>query len=182
MSDTYITLVSEELSFAESKKVAEKVKTFLWEQKIIQKNLSDCVLSASKGYAPAENYQKALAKSTLNFMNLKINGVRLITEKRVFDNGGNGLEEVNCPNCGTNNIETNWGDLLENWFSGVSFQKFKCKNCGTENLVTDFEFKPTWAFGNFGIVFWNWSTLSPNFIAELENIIGTKLKIVLGKL
>lgn len=113
---------------------------------------------------------------------LKTNGIELITEKQVFENGGNGLEEVNCPNCGENNIENDWGNSLGNWDSGTDSDKLKCQNCGTENSVTEFEFKPTWAFGNFGVTFWNWTKLNPKFVAELEKIIGTELKIVNGKI
>jgi predicted RNA-binding Zn-ribbon protein involved in translation (DUF1610 family) len=182
MSDTYISLVSEKLNSADSKKKAEKIIEFLTEQKIAEKDLTNCVLGSSKGHAPAENYRSVLKKSELNLTELKTNGIELITEKQVFENGGNGLEEVNCPNCGENNIENDWGNSLGNWDSGTDSDKLKCQNCGTENSVTEFEFKPTWAFGNFGVTFWNWTKLNPKFVAELEKIIGTELKIVNGKI
>ena len=182
MSDTYISLVSEKINSVDSKKTAEKIIEFLSERKIAKKNLSDCVLGSSKGYAPAENYRNAIVKSELDFSELKINGIELITERQVFENGGNVLEEVNCPNCGENNIENDWGNSLENWHSGIDTDKIKCQKCGTEKSITQFEFKPTWAFGNFGITFWNWTRLNPKFVAELEKIIGTELKIVNGKI
>ena len=182
MSDTYISLVSEKLDSADSKKTAEKLIEFLTKQKIVERNLTDCVLGSSNGHAPAENYQSVLEKSKFDLTALKTNGIELITEKQVFDNGGNGLEEVNCPNCGENNIESNWGNSLENWHNGTDSDKVKCQNCGTENPVTEFEFKPTWAFGNFGITFWNWTELNPKFVTELEKIIGTNLKRVNGKI
>jgi hypothetical protein len=182
MSDTYISLVSEKLNSADSKEKAEKIIDFLTEQRIVEKDLTDCVLGSSKGHAPDENYRNVLEISELDLTELKINGIELITEKQVFENGGNGLEEVNCPNCGENNIENDWGNSLGNWYSGTDSDKIKCQNCGTENSVTEFEFKPTWAFGNFGITFWNWTKLNPKFVAELEKIIGTELKSVYGKI
>ena len=182
MSDTYISLVSEKLNSADSKKAAEKVIDFLSQQKIAEKSLTDCVLGSSKGHAPAENYRSALEESEFDFTELKTNGIALITEKKVFENGGNGLEEVNCPNCGENNIENDWGSSLENWYSGTDFDKIKCQKCGIENSVTEFDFKPTWAFGNFAITFWNWTKLNPKFVAKLEKIIGTELKSVYGRI
>ena len=182
MSDTFISLVSEELNSADSRKMAKKVIAFLSEQKIVEKNLTDCVLGSSRGHAPAENYRAILEKLELDLTELKTNGVELITEKKVFDNGGNGLEEVNCPNCGENNIENDWGNALGNWYNGTDPDKVKCQKCGIKNSVTEFEFIPTWAFGNFGITFWNWAKLNPKFVAELEKIIGTELKSVNGKI
>ena len=182
MSDTYISLVSERINSVDSKKVAEKVIAFLTKQKIVEKDLTNCVLGSSKGHAPAENYRNVLKKSEFDLKELKINGIELILEKQVFENGGNGLEEVNCPNCGENNIENDWGNSLENWHSATDSDKLKCQKCGTENSVIEFKFKPTWAFGNFGITFWNWTELNPKFVAELENIIGSELKTVNGKI
>ena len=182
MSDKYISLVSEKLSSANSKKTAEKIVQFLTEQKIIEKKLTDCVLGSPNGHAPDKNYRNALKSPELELTKLKTNGVQFITEKQVFDNGGNGLEEIKCPNCGENNIENDWGDSLDNWYSGTDSDKIKCQKCGTENSVTEFEFKPTWAFGNFGITFWNWTNLDPKFVAELEKIIGTELKSVYGRI
>ncbi|MGS2727951.1 hypothetical protein ACU8DI_15200, partial [Psychroserpens sp. BH13MA-6] len=131
MSDTYISLVSEKLKSADSKKKAERIIEFLTEQKIAKKDLTDCVLGSSKGHAPAENYRNVLEKSELNLTELKTNGIELITEKQVFENGGNVLEQVNCPNCGENNIENDWGNSLGNWHSGNDSDKLKCQNCGT---------------------------------------------------
>ena len=182
MSDTYISIVSEKLNVANSQNTAEKIVKFLTEQKISQRNLTDCVLSLSHGHKPAENHQNALKNPKLDFTELKTNGIELITEKQVFHNGGNGLDEVNCPYCGENNIENDWGNSLDNWYNGTDSDKVKCFNCNTVNIITKFEFKPTWAFGNFGITFWNWTELTPQFVTELEKIIGTDLKCVTGKI
>lgn len=182
MSDTYISLVSEKLNVADSQNTAEKIVRFLTEQKISQRTLTDCVLSLSEGYEPADNHQNGLKNSKLEFTNLKTNGIELITEKQVFHNGGNGLEEVNCPCCGENNIQNDWENSLDNWYRETDSGIFKCRYCTTVNSITEFEFKPTWAFGSFGITFWNWSALSPEFVTELEKISGTDLKCVTGKI
>jgi hypothetical protein len=128
LSDKYISLVSEKLSSANSKKTAEKIVQFLSEQKIIEKKLTDCVLGSPNGHAPDKNYRNALKNPELDLTKLKTNGVQFITEKQVFDNGGNGLEEIKCPNCGENNIENDWGDSLDNWYSGTDSDKINSKN------------------------------------------------------
>lgn len=182
MSDNYISLVSEKLNGTNAKKTAEKLIKFLSEQKIIENKLTDCVLGSPNGYPPGINYRKALRKPELDLSELKINGVQFSIKKQVFDNGGNGLQEVNCPNCGANTIDDGWENSLDNWHNGITNDNVKCKNCGAENSITKFVFKPTWAFGNFGITFWNWSELNQEFIAELEKIVGTNLKKMSGRI
>ncbi len=182
MSDFYITLVSEKLNSTDSKKAAIKIIEFLTQQEIIEKKVTDCVLGFSYGYLPGRNYQEILKNTEFDLTKLKVNGVEFITEKKVFDSGRNELEHVICSGCKENNIENNWSDSLNNWILGTESNKLKCQNCGIINPITQYEFTPTWAFGNFGITFWNWSEFKPSFISELEKRIGGKLKIIYGKI
>ena len=159
--------------------MSETIIEFLSRRKIIKNIQTDCVLGSNNGYAPAENYRSILRNTQFDLVSeLKTNGVEFITKRTVFHTGGNGLEEVNCPNCDDNNIENDWGTPLDNWYSRIGSDNVKCQNCGIENPITEFAFKPTWAFGSFGITFWNWPQLSQNFVVELEKIVGTELKIV----
>ncbi len=181
VSDHYTSIVSEKTNPADSQELAERIVNFLTEKKIIEKELSDCVLG-STGHKPAENFGSILEKQNEGFLYSKTNGLEIITERRVFENGGNGLDQVNCPNCGQNQIEEDWGSALENWNDNSASDLVKCSNCLSKNSITKFYFEPNWAFGDFGLIFWNWGKFKTEFLIELEKVIGTELKIVYGKL
>ena len=179
MSDTFISIVSEKTSLSNSKELAEKIARFLTEKQIIKSELSDCVLGGN-GHKPAENFATIIENINTGLLELSVNGVQILTERQVFDNGGNGLDKVLCPNCGENQIEEDWGTLIENWLDQTKSDNLKCSKCSSEFSITEFEFKPNWSFGNFGLTFWNWGELKVEFITELEKVIGTELKIVRG--
>ncbi|CAM4320316.1 hypothetical protein ZONE111904_13915 [Zobellia nedashkovskayae] len=180
VSDHHTSIVSEKTNPADSKELAEKVINFLTEKKIIKKELSDCVLG-SNGHKPAENFASILEKQNEGFLDLRTNGVEVIIERKVFENGVNGLEKVNCPKCGQNQIEEDWGTALANWYEKFDSDLIKCSNCLSESSITEFNFEPNWAFGDFGLIFWNWGIFKSEFFTELEKLIGTELKIVYGK-
>ena len=181
MSDHYISIVSEKTNPTDAQELAKRIVSYLTEKKIIQKELSDCVLG-STGHRPAENFGAILEKQNEGFWDLKTNGVEIITERTVFENGGNGLEQVNCPNCGQNQIEENWENSLDHWYTKSDSDLVKCSNCSSKNSITKFDFKPNWGFGNFGLIFWNWGKFKSHFFTDLEKVIGTELKVVYGKL
>ncbi len=181
VSDHYTSIVYERANLADSQELADRIISFLTEKKIIHKELSDCVLG-STGHKPAENFGSILEKQYEGFLDSKPNGLEIITERRVFENGGNGLEQVNCPNCGQNQIEEDWGSALENWYDNTESDLVKCSNCLSENPITKFNFEPNWGFGDFGLIFWNWGKFKSEFLIELEKVIGTELTIVYGKL
>ncbi|WP_158977069.1 hypothetical protein [Cellulophaga sp. L1A9] len=181
MSDHYISIVSEKTNPRDSQELAERIVSYLAEKKIIQKELSDCVLG-STGHKPAENFGSVLEKQYEGFLDSKVNGVEIITERRVFHNSGNGLEGVHCPNCGQNQIEEDWGNALDNWYEKLKSDLVKCSNCSSENSITKFNFEPNWGFGDFGLIFWNWGKFKSHFFTDLEKIIGMELKVVYGKL
>ncbi|WP_282076131.1 hypothetical protein [Maribacter aquivivus] len=181
MSDTFISIVSEKTKQSDSKRIAEKVLRYLTENRIVKSELTDCVLSGN-GHEPAENFISILENPNNGLLELSVNGLQILTERQVFDNGGNGLDGVLCPNCGGNQIEENWGNALENWQDKTQSDNFKCSNCSLEFPITAFQFEPKWGFGNFGITFWNWGELKSEFIIEIESVIGTELKVVRGLL
>jgi hypothetical protein len=154
----------------------KKFTRFLTEKQIVKSELSDCVLGGN-GHKPAVNFASIIENVKNGLLELSVNGVQILTERQFFDNGGNGLDKVLCPNYGENQIEEDWGTLLENWLDQTQSDKLKCSS---EFSITEFEFKPNWSFGNFGLTFWNWGELKVEFITELEKVIGTKLKIVRG--
>jgi hypothetical protein len=180
VSDTFISIVSEKTNQSQSKKIAKKLFQFLTDKKIISSELTDCVLGES-GYEPAENFASILKNPYNGLLKLSVNGVEITTERQLFHNGGYGLHGVLCPNCGENQIEKDdWGKAVEYWHEQNQSDKLKCSNCSCKYSITEYIFEPNWGFGNMGLRFWNWGDFKPEFISELEKIVGTELKIVHG--
>ena len=98
----------------------------------------------------------------------------------VFENGENGLEEIKCPKCGANNIDSEWGEIIARWFNGQN-DNLKCVQCSTESSIVDYEFKPTWAFGELGLTFWNWQRLTSTFLDDLKKLWNRDLKVIYGR-
>lgn len=133
------------------------------------------------GYAPGPNYKSIISDETFELLALKINGLEVVEERHVFDNGQNGIEEVNCPHCGANNIEAEWGEAIGSWHNGEE-GKLKCNQCNRGSPITEYHFRPTCGFGEFGLVFWNWPDLKTDFLNDLKVILDSDLKIVYGRI
>lgn len=186
MSDSYITIVTvakdsfgASVAVEAAPELGRKTIDWLKKEGVIAGDLTDCVLGG-RGYRPGENFKKAIASGDSGFLELKINGVEMVAERRVFDSGENGLEEIRCPVCGGNNINSDWGDIIGAWQSGHD-DKLRCEQCATESSITDYAFVPTWAFGDCALTFWNWPPLSSAFFNELKAFLKTGIKVVHGR-
>jgi hypothetical protein len=188
MSDGYISIVPSEIELERPEEKAQQVTQWLIAKEIVAAQQTDCVLGSPVGYPPGPRFRDALdpGENHGGFPELVTNGVEVITGRTVFDTGGNGIEEVRCPKCQANIIDSDWGDFLGEWVNGGS-QFMQCPDCGQESLLTEYDFniekRFIWAFSNFGITFWNWPPeFKDSFIAELEQVIGSSVRIVYGRL
>ncbi|SFW49931.1 hypothetical protein [Cellulophaga fucicola] len=180
MSDNHTSIVSEKTNINNTKELGEKVLQFLIERKIIEEKLTDCTLGVL-GYKPGSNFLSVLEKQNGDFLNLGVNGLEVITKRTVFHSNGENLEGIYCPNCKQNQIEKNWSNALDSWYNKSNSDLIKCSNCSYENSITKFIFEPNWAFGDFGLVFWNWGKFKNQFFTDLEKVIGTEIKVIYGK-
>jgi DNA-directed RNA polymerase subunit RPC12/RpoP len=165
----------------QAQQFASAVTEFLFARGILSDKLSDNTLG-EHGYAPGKNSVEVIEGNDFEFLQFQVNGVEIITEKTVFHNGENGIESINCPSCGYDIIEEDWGTAIDEWMTDTELSSISCPNCKTANSITDYNFNPTWGFGNFGITFWNWPELKKSFIRELENIFGRPVKFINGHL
>src|SRR5690606_21626034 len=180
MSDSYITIVPTNVTHGQVKELSQRTIDWLTKNEIISSNLTDCVLGQVKGYPPGTNYKSIIDGDDFGLLRLKTNGFELVTVRQVFDNGGNGLEEIKCPKCGANNIDSDWGQALEAWNSGQN-GILKCGQCDNEVPITDYDFKPTWGFGEFGLTFWNWPSLTSEFFDNMKKLLGKDVKVIYGR-
>jgi len=188
MSDSFISLVPSSIEVPDPEKTAEKIKHWLCDAGIIAAELSDCILSDQLGHAPGINYKDALEDHDTysQVLDIRPNGLEIISTRNVFHNAGNGLEEVICPSCQFNAHGGNWGDIVDEWSKGGS-GLIRCPNCNNESLLSDYDFNAgepgfIWAFSNLGLTFYNWPPhFKMSFLKQLEKYYSSPVKIVYGK-
>jgi hypothetical protein len=181
MGDTSISIVPQNIDRKQAQQLSDKVVAYLIQRKIISPYKSHCVLGDESGYPPGIKYIEALDDSNNDFLEVKTNGLQVVDHRRVFY--ANGVDEIKCPNCDANNIESEWGEALGEWVNNTGNDKIKCLGCGDSFSICEYIFEPTWAFGELGFTFWNWyGVFKETFLKDIEAVIGYKLKIVHSKL
>ena len=107
---------------------------------------------------------------------LGANGLEIITERQVFDTGQNGLEQLICPSCKQDIANEEW-EFLSEWGDNVS-NNLTCPLCNVATDIHKFKFSPEWGFSDLGFTFWNWSSLTDNFINDLKQKLGCDINVV----
>lgn len=179
MSDFFISVVPHNVDKANE--LADKIVNHLIQRRIIQEGLTNCT-PGKPGHPPGDNFREAIDSEDYGPGGLRINGLEVLTNRKVFHNGGNGPEKINCPDCKANIIESDWGEALEEWVNDTGNDEFICSECSATHSITAYKFEPKWGFGNLGFTFWNWPVLKKEFISEVEQITGSKVTIVYGRI
>ena len=181
MSDTFITLVPDNVNNLQVQELANKILNHLTQKGIVKNGLTECTLG-NKGYEPGDKFMSVIDENDLGLQDLHTNGLEMKKTKEVFHNGSNGLDEINCPNCKTNIIDSDWGQALDEWTNETGKDKITCPNCKSVNSITEYKFEPNWGFGNLALTFWNWPSLKEGFIKDIEKLIERKIRIIYGRL
>jgi hypothetical protein len=181
MSDSYITIVPTSVTRGQVEGLSQLTINWLTEKQFISPNKTNCVLGQEAGYSPGPKYRDIVDGDDFRLLSLKTNGLQVVSKRQVFDNGENGLEEINCPKCGANNIDSDWGDVIGAWDSEQD-DKLKCNHCDKESSFTDYNFQPTWGFGEFELTFWNWPSLTTAFLDDLKKLLNKDIRVIYGKL
>lgn len=181
MSDSFISIIPDGVKEAEAKELADKVVDKLVQRGIIKIELTNCTLGNS-GHKPGDNYNEAIKGEDFGFRDLVTNGLEIITDRQVFDNGGNGLDEITCPDCNADIIDTDWVGALEEWVNNTGQDRVTCPQCGAKHSISKYNFVPAWGFGNLGFKFWNWPDLTDDFIRNIEQLLRREVTIVYGRL
>ncbi len=183
MGDWHQDLVIKNVSDEELDDVIDKVITYLQKTKIISTKKADNILNKDFGYCPGQNWDFVVRfPEEYHFLDLKTNGLEVRKGRTVFYVDGRDFKSIDCPNCGENNVECDWGELFNQWLKNPNLANLQCKKCGTLNSISEYKFEPKWVLSNLGFVFWNWPILKESFIEKLEKVTGKKIEKVEGKL
>lgn len=181
MGNYYTSIVPIEVDDSAVDHVELRILTWLQDDRIIQKELTNCLLGSELGFAPDVHYYKAIHEDFKDndILSLKTNGLEVIMNRTVFST--HELDNLNCPNCGHDILATNWSDSISDWHDGGE-GLFTCDQCHKTQSITEMIFSPTWAFSSIGFTFWNWGMLKDSFIKDFERIAAHKCILVSGKL
>jgi hypothetical protein len=98
VGDWFQSIVDPEAAEAEASALADRVLRWLVDEQIVASERIDCVLSDRGGYAPGPAYVKATGSPDAHVLQLRTNGLGVVSTRTVFHNGGLGFEIV-CAAC-----------------------------------------------------------------------------------
>lgn len=176
MSIYSTSIVPRVSNYPEHTSKAQEILKWLVEQDIVKSTLSDCVLDSHGGYAVSEGAKKVVLYPEELPWELVTNGLDIITQRTVFDTCGNGLDELTCPSCKTNLVDSDW-DFFLDWYEEKS-NDITCPACNVAAEVHLFQFSPAWGFSNLGFTFWNWGYLKDDFIKQMQERLGCEVDVV----
>ena len=183
MGDWHQDIVVKNVSENELDEVADQLVQYLIKTKIISEKKADNVLGNELGYCPGENWNFVVEyPEEKHFLDLVTNGMEIRKGRTIFWADGQEFEKIECPNCGENNLECDWGELFGRWIEDPNSADQKCKKCKKSSAISEYSFEPKWALSNLGFTFWNWPLFKSSFIAQLEELTGKKIELVEGKL
>jgi hypothetical protein len=176
MSDRSISLVCKTSNYRDSKVKGEVILDWLIAENIVHAIPSDCVLSKGQGYAVSNGAGKVVNDPKSLPFKLITNGLEVITDRRIYHAGQDGLDKVICPECGLD-IAEQVGDYFNGWQSGES-DSIICPGCNTPNDINEYLFTPVWGFSNLGFTFWNWPVFKDEFIETLIQKLNCSVSVV----
>lgn len=176
MSDYTISIVPRQSAYPQKEIKAKEILEWLISLDIIKPTTSDCILSASEGYAISDGAKSVSKESELLPYNLRINGLEIISERQVFHTGQNGIEELICPICNQDISNEDW-DFLNKWSDNQS-NNIICPLCNVAKDIHQFKFTPKWGFSDLGFTFWNWTPFTDTFIGNFKNKLNCDVDLV----
>jgi hypothetical protein len=176
MSDHSIAIVPKLSSYAGKENKVKEILAWLVDLDIVKPTLSDCVLGSNGGYAVSTGARLVTPHPDHLPFDLITNGLEIDTDRQVFDNGGNGVEQLICPACRQDLANEDW-DFLDEWASNGS-DNITCPLCKAATDIHLFVFSPEWGFSDLGFTFWNWPGLTDRFIADFKEKLGCDINVV----
>lgn len=179
MGDWFQILADIDATEAQAPDLAAKTVDWLVSAQIIVADRTACILGTDLGHAPGPRFADAVTNPA--FPCVATRGVEIRTGRSVFHGGQSGIDRISCPNCRAVTPTAEMIDSVGGWFD-TGLTEHPCSACGAVAELNDWRWEPRWAFGYFGLRFWNWPELSRRFVDELAARLGHRIVVVADKL
>ena len=182
MGDSFQSIVDRDATEAEAPELGAAIHKWLVSEGIVSADASDCVLGSDTGFPPGPHYEKAVDGPDEHLLQLVTNGLDIIAERHVFYACQGGFELV-CSACSDRfEAPDEWGDAVDEWYENKGPGLLACPRCGEAQPISYWEHDPAWGFANLGFEFWNWRSLTDEFVREFGKRLGHRVLLVSGKL
>lgn len=105
-----------------------------------------------------------------------------LNEEIVFEDCGGNLEEITCPRCGEAIDFEWWGEAMSGYFeSGCENPNVKTPCCGDTVSLNDLNYNMSCGLARAAMVV-NDGSIDDEVLAEIENIVGEKLRVIRGRI
>lgn len=103
-------------------------------------------------------------------------GLDVLTGRRMFDNGENGVDALRCPSCNKHHRpnQLEWITAIDEWRDETGPAVLTCRKCKKTSSVADWEFEPAQGFGNLAFQFTEW-LLKEEFVQEMQQALGHRV-------
>jgi hypothetical protein len=180
MSDNSISIVPKLSVYPGRENKAMEILDWLVGLDIVKPILTDCVLSKDEGYPLSAGARVITYEPQYLPYDLVTNGLEIFTDRRIYDAGENGMEELICPHCGQDFANEDW-EFLNDWAEGAS-NNLVCPLCNVGTEIHQFRFTPEWGFSDLGFTFWNWPEFTGRFIEDFKQRLGCDINIVRARI
>ena len=175
MSDHSISIVPRQSAYPRKENKAKKILGWLVSLDIVKPTPSDCILSASEGYALSPGAKFVSTEPELLPFDLGVNGLEILAERQVFHTGQNGMEQLFCPNCKNDIANEDW-EFLSEWGDNQS-NNITCPLCNVGTDIHKFKFTPARAFSDLGFTFGNWPPFTDKFIDDFKQKLNCDIDL-----
>ena len=176
MSDNVTWIVDLDVSLEDAPKLAERVTAWLIVQSVV--TATPCRL-AGADHLLSRGASAAAWDAYPQISPVLMCGLVVITQRRVFHTGDNGIDSIRCSDCGVshNPDELPWSDAVGSWFEDDTNHCMTCPDCGARRSIVEWEFDQPWGFGNLAFGFWNWA-INDQMMVEISAITGHRCRLV----
>ena len=185
MADYYQQIAAPEVPDDAVGDTADRLIDRLLQLRAIAGN-TDRTAGTGGSFQPGDGAETVLqAAPGYDWRRLRKKEIEVVTSRTVFWNLDPASQSV-CPACGYDNgpdfFEAYVFPVIDAWYSGDDGVTVTCHRCRQPTRLPLWHFDPPWAFATLGLTFWNWPRLGEGFVADLGDIVGSRLVYLSGKL
>ena len=181
MGNWYEIIADHDVSEVEAPLLAERMRVWLAERRIIEPVPKGEFLS-KQIHQPGPAYQSTLKEP--NLYTETVQGLKFVVRRTVFFQIP---LKLTCSACGfrfepEGESWERWSDAADDWCSGEVDVLYACPGCGVPERLAEWSGEAPWCFGHLGLEFWDWAPLSEQFIQEVTKQLGHRTVVLRGKL